>query len=239
MNHMLLVCLLAMSLVGAAWAGRQSPAGFPLLGQTAHLLQQGVSVQLAVTNNAQPFPEADQADAWIVAVTADGRLYFGTTPVTPKDLSEEMKSRPRDRSAKLYIKADARTPFTAVRQVLQAGREVDFQKSVLLTSQPGALPPGSIQPPKGFDVSLNPAASSDAVSVQLRKSTRQTPKMKVNNQDLPEAVLETTLRQLSQNQKEPVVVIKADGQLPFAEVMYVIDVCSSVGAKVALTELER
>ena len=43
----------------------------------AQHLRQGVSVQMARTTNATAYPAADNADAWIVAVTADGRLYFG------------------------------------------------------------------------------------------------------------------------------------------------------------------
>ena len=37
-------------------------------------LQKGVSVQLALTSNASLMPDADNQDAWIVAVTANGTL---------------------------------------------------------------------------------------------------------------------------------------------------------------------
>lgn len=83
-------------------------------------LRKGVSVQLAETSNAAPMPEADNEDAWIVAVTADGDVFFGTDKVTPADLADTMKAHPRRRDQKLYIKADARAPFADVRKVFTA-----------------------------------------------------------------------------------------------------------------------
>jgi len=62
----------------------------------AQQLQKGISVQLAVTSNAAPMPDADSEEAWIVAVAADGRMYFGIDPVTPEGLADKMKSRPHD-----------------------------------------------------------------------------------------------------------------------------------------------
>ena len=88
----------------------------------AQQLRQGVTVQMAHTASAVPYPAADDDDAWIVVVTADGDLYFGVKPVTPDQLLEEMKATPRQRDTKLYIKADARAPFANVVRVLQAGR---------------------------------------------------------------------------------------------------------------------
>ena len=72
-------------------------------------------MQMATTSNATPMPEADNKGAWIVAVSGSGQLYFGTQAVTPEALFEEMKSHPRNREQKLYIKADARAPFAKVK----------------------------------------------------------------------------------------------------------------------------
>src|SRR5215472_10099283 len=106
-------CLLSVSLGAAA-----AIASFVIsdVGQTP-ALRRGVSVQEAVTQHATTMPEADEDDAWVVAVTADGKLYFGADPVTADSLFDVMKARPRKRSAKLYIKADARAPFGKVERV--------------------------------------------------------------------------------------------------------------------------
>src|SRR5260370_6566652 len=70
-------------------------------------MQRGVRVQMPVTSNATSMPDADQNDAWVVTVAADGSLYFGADAMTLDALADCMKTHPRNREAKLYIKADA------------------------------------------------------------------------------------------------------------------------------------
>ncbi len=198
----------------------------------AQQLRQGVSVQLAATKNAASMPDADNQDAWIVTVTADGSLYFGIDPVTPASLADEMKRLPRSREQKLYIKADARAPFADVERALAAGHEVAFESAVFLTSQPEAPAPGTMLPPKGLEVMLGPL--SDSIVVQVSNGGREGTTLKINNRQIPGAALQTTLTQLLQNRSEKIVAVNADGQLPFADVARVIDSCRSAGAKIAL-----
>src|SRR5437879_5903901 len=131
MKYMLAVCLIALTLTVSHALG-QSPA-----------LQQGVSVQMAPATHAEVMPAADNQDAWVIAVTADGSLYFGTDLRTTESLVEWMKTHPRNREAKLYIKADARAPFADVEKAIEAGRAVAFEAPVLLTSQPEPYAPGT------------------------------------------------------------------------------------------------
>jgi biopolymer transport protein ExbD len=205
----------------------------PRVGHTQQL-QQGVSVQMAVTSTAAPMPEADNQDAWIVAVTADGNLYFGVDAVTPGALSSEMKSRPRRRDQKLYLKVDARAPFASVESVLQAARVDLFEAPVLLTSQPESATPGTIVAPKGLEVLVGSSTSTESIVVLASKDGRQGPSLKINGQQIASAALQNSLMQLIQGRSEKVVAVKADGALSFAEVIHVIDVCHSAGAKVVL-----
>src|SRR5947209_4309903 len=108
MKCLLSVCLSVLLTTVLHYAGAQSPA-----------LRKGVNVQMAVTRNASPMPEADNQDAWIVTVTADSALYFAADPMTLDQLAEWMKSHPRNRDARLYIKADARAPFATIKKVLE------------------------------------------------------------------------------------------------------------------------
>ena len=137
---------------------------------TAQHLQQGVSVQLAPTANALPMPAADNEDAWIVAITADGKVYFGVDPVDPASLADVMKSRPRKREQMLYIKADARTPFANVARVLEAGRKVWFDTPILLTSQPSVVAKrnGRTERLARIASSASRAGNSRCASVQIR-----------------------------------------------------------------------
>ena len=231
MNRILEVCLVAFTFATnlTAVSHAQSPA-----------LQKGISVQMPQTSNAVPMPEADDGEAWIVTVSADGSMYFGTDPVTAASLADEMKSRPRDRAAKLYIKADAHAPFAQVEKVLEAASVDFFQNAVLLTSQREASSPGTLVPPKGLEVLIGSPAPAGAVAtvVELHDSGLQPPTLKVNNDQISWSALQPTLKQHFQKGDEKAILVKVDGQMPFAPVAQLIDICRSTGATVALATPE-
>jgi biopolymer transport protein ExbD len=199
-------------------------------------MQRGVSVQLAVTNNATTMPEADNEDAWIVTVTAEGAIYFGTDPVAAASLADEMKRRPRKREQKLYVKVDAHAPFGNVERVLEAGREVWFEAAVLLTAQPVTPESGTVVAPKGLEVLIGPRppAATVATVVQLLNPEHQGPLLRVNGDEISWFALEATLRQHFQKGDAKVILLKADEQLPFGQVVRAIDTCRATGAKVVL-----
>jgi len=225
MNRIFEVCLVTVALATnlAPASHAQSPA-----------LQKGISVQMPSTSNAVAMPEADNEDAWIVTVTADGSMYFGTDPFTATSLADEMKKRPRKREQKLYVKADARAPYGDVEKALAAARVDLFETSVLLTSNADSSEPGTIVSPTGLEVQLVPAAGLQPTEVQLINWGQHVPTLKINNRQIPLANLQNTLTQIFQNRSEKVVLVKADGQLPFADVVHVIDACHSAAAKVVL-----
>jgi biopolymer transport protein ExbD len=64
---------------------------FAPISSHAQEMQRGVSVQMPVTSNATSVPDADHNDAWVVAVTADGSLYFGVDPMTREGLADWMR----------------------------------------------------------------------------------------------------------------------------------------------------
>lgn len=224
MKYLLPVCLVAL-MIGAV---RTPEAAAQTLALT-----KGVNVQMAATNNAVTFPEADDANAWVVAVTADGRLYFGVKPVTPESLLEEMKITPRNREARLYIKADARAPFQSVMQALHAGHEDLFATAVLLTEQPQPPAQSATVPPEGLEVALA-LPSAKAALVQLHNSGRPTPALKIDDQEISWSGIQDALTQAI-NRDGKLVVLEADGTLPFAEVVKIIDLSRSAGAKVAVS----
>jgi biopolymer transport protein ExbD len=218
MNRLLEVCLIAFtSAINILSVSAQSPA-----------LQKGVSVQMAGTSNATAMPAADNDDAWIVTISADGKLYFAADPVDANGLTNDMRIHPRNRDAKLYIKADARAPFSGVEKVMEIGRKAYFESAVLLTRQNETSALGKMAP-QGLEILLT-SAPSDAVVVELSNSRQ--PSLKVNNREIALSSLQTALNQSLQNRSERTVEIKVDGSLPFAQVAQVIDACASVRAKV-------
>ena len=147
-----------------------------------------------------------------------------------------MKSRPRNREQKLYIKGDARVPFATVQTVIEAGRTVAFEAPVLLTSQPEPSASGTVVPPKGLEVLVGSALPAGMVAtvVQLLNSGQQPPIVKINNEPIPLSALQSTLKQRFQKGNERVILLKADVHVPFAHVAQVIDTCRVTGAKVVL-----
>jgi biopolymer transport protein ExbD len=205
---------------------------FALHTITAQQLQKGVSVQMATTSNATAVPAADDQNAWVVAVDADGSLYFGADPMTPEVLADWIKTHPRNREAKLYIKADARARFAYVKTVLGLARSSNFEDVVLLTSQPGSPAAGSIVPPKGIEVLLRAPASGGAIQVRLSGPARGST-LTVNDRRLPPPELESTLKGLVHNHAQ-IVQVEANDAVPFGDIMRVIDQARAAGATVAL-----
>ncbi len=222
MKSLLFVSLLVLTMVNIA---------LPSDAQTS-ALQKGVSVQMAVTSNAQPMPAADDQDAMIIAVTADGRLFFGIHPESAEGLLEQMKNNPRRRDQNLYIKADERAPFATVRRVLAAAHDAGFQTTVLLTSQTELPGTGGVAPPQGLEVLIGPHSNA-AIVVQV-SAAQPSPTIEVNDRKILGTALQDTLRPLLQNRSDTTVVVKTSGPVAFAPVVHVIDTCHSIGTKVML-----
>lgn len=219
-NFVVVIALLLATVLFAAGAGKTQQ------------LQKGVHVQLATTTGAGSVPEADNADAWIVTVTENNDLYFGVDPETPQGLADAMKTRPRNRGQELFVKADARASFAAVAQVLNAAHADLFNRVVLLTGQSSEAQTGMIVPPKGLPVWVGSGAIPEAVVVQIGPG-QGSPTLKIDNQEVPLKALHHKLDELLQNHQDRVVVLQA-GQVPFADVAHVIDVCNMSGAKPVL-----
>jgi biopolymer transport protein ExbD len=236
MKCVLSVCLAATICTGIALqsAVRQSVA-------QAHAMQRGISVEMAAANHARAWPQADDTDAWVVTIDSTGKLYFGIDPMSPQELEKRMIQHPRRRDQKVYIKADARAPYSDVGKALDAASEAELVEPVLLVKGPDrAARPGSLVPPQGFDVSVGSATSSGTVAtvVELIFAGQQTPLVKINNDEIPRSALEETLNRRFQKGDDQVVLLKADARLPFAEVVQVIDSCRGAKARVYLAEPE-
>ena len=108
------------------------------------MLQKGVSVDLASVNNPQAMPDADKEDALLVAITRDNKIFFGSDQVSGADqLTHKVKDRLASRTDKrVFIKADARTKYGNVVDVVDNVRAAGVDQLGLLTEQrktgPGA-----------------------------------------------------------------------------------------------------
>ncbi len=209
---------------------------FAAIAALAQQLQKGISVEMAPSHNAQPMPAADNLNAWIVTVTADGQLWFGTNSVSREGLVAEMIRTPRKRDQNLYIKADARAPYAGVASVVKAAQTAKFDAPVLLTAQPESREPGTMVPPQGLEVWIGSGAASGRkpVLVEVLSAKPDSPVLKVNGQAISSDSLQATVEQLFQGRAEKTVLLRADGAVSFAQVAHAIDACRSTGAKVVL-----
>ena len=181
-------------------------------------LRKGVSVQMPDTTNAVAMPDADLADSLVVAVTFRGTVFLEVTTVTPAQLSGNVKAQLTGHPGKrVYLKGDARTPYSTVVEVLDALRTAGVNAPILLTSQHDSTN-ASYVPPMGLEVLLAPLVPDAAQSVTL----------KAGNGPASDAELKQHAR------RDKLVVLQADGTAPFGDVVHAVDVCRAEGATVFL-----
>jgi len=115
-------CLLGLILISGS--GAQKPA-----------LRQGVAVEMPVASHAIEMRAADEQNAVVLAIAADGKVFVGIEPTEPAALSRLSETT-------VYVKADIRAPYPKILAVLDALRG----KSVVLLSAPpaNAVRPGYI-----------------------------------------------------------------------------------------------
>ena len=228
MKCLLYVCLITSLTIAGVHAIEQSVEASP-----AQAMRPGVSVKMAGASSAQPMPEADNADAWIVTVTADGQLYFGIDAVTPAALQAQMIRSAHKRGQRLYIKADARASFANVQKALEAASAADFESPVLLVNQEGTMSAETIVAPKGLEITVDGAANSGAKSVvEVNYSAQGSSTLRIDDREISFADLHSRLQQIVQNEKT--ILLRADGRAAFGEVARIVDACRAAGATVVV-----
>src|SRR5690242_19554585 len=116
------------------------------------MLQKGVSVDLAKTNNPIQMPDAEKEDALLVAVTRDGKVFFVSDQISPDQLTNKIKDKLASRTDKrVFVRADARAKYGAVAEVVDNVRAAGVDQLGLLTDQrkqgPSGAPAPSLPPP--------------------------------------------------------------------------------------------
>jgi biopolymer transport protein ExbD/biopolymer transport protein TolR len=100
------------------------------------MLQKGVSVNLAKTDNPTKMPEADKEDSLIVAVMRDGKIYFNSDVVSPEQLTDRVKDKLSNKADKrIFVKADAGAKYGDVVAVVDDVRSAGVDQLGLLTEE--------------------------------------------------------------------------------------------------------
>ncbi len=107
-------------------------------------IRHGLHVEMAVASHAVPMPAADEKDATVVAVAADGKVFVDAKVV-------ELTALSNTGTGIVYVKADARVSYQKILDVLDAlhGRPV-----VLLTAPTVEAEKGKAMPPYGMKITV-------------------------------------------------------------------------------------
>lgn len=97
----------------------------------------GVSLDLPRVGHPTRMPAADRRNAMIVAVMRDGKVFFQKDQVNAMNkLSGRIREQiARGSERKVYIKADARTKYGNVSEVLDAVRDAGISNIAFLVDQ--------------------------------------------------------------------------------------------------------
>jgi biopolymer transport protein ExbD len=100
------------------------------------MLSKGITVDMAKTKNPSPMQNADKEDAVLVAITRDGKTYLGTTQMPADQLPGKVKDLLTNKLDKtVYVRADARSRYEKVAEVVDNLRAAGVDQLGLLTDQ--------------------------------------------------------------------------------------------------------
>ena len=101
-----------------------------------HMLQKGVSVDMATVNNPRDMQDADKDDAIIVAVSRDDNIYLGNNKIAKEDITGQIKDKIANKLDKtVYVKSDARAKYGTVVAVVDEIRSAGVDQLGLLTEK--------------------------------------------------------------------------------------------------------
>jgi biopolymer transport protein ExbD/biopolymer transport protein TolR len=100
------------------------------------MLQPGMPVELAKTNNPVEMPDAANPDTLMVALVHDGKIFLGNQIVTRDVLTQKVKDQMAKHSNKtVFVRADARARYKFLVDVVDGVRSAGVDQLGLLTEQ--------------------------------------------------------------------------------------------------------
>jgi len=100
------------------------------------MLQKGVSVDMAKTENPRDMTEADKEDSVLVAVSRDGKFYLNQDQISIDDLGAKVNEIVSTRIDKtIFVKGDYRAKYGDIVQVVDNLRSAGVDKVGLLTEK--------------------------------------------------------------------------------------------------------
>jgi biopolymer transport protein TolR len=99
------------------------------------------AVDLAKVSNSTDLRGALREDALFVAVQRDGRIWFGRDQITPENLPAAIRERvSHGAQPKVYIRANMRTKYETVLDVLSGVRSAGIENVAFLVNERNSRP---------------------------------------------------------------------------------------------------
>ena len=108
-----------------------------IVGATAYNPHHGSSIDLPRVLHSVPMPGALREDVLQVSITRDGKVYFGVEQLLACSVAERIRARLKDRDVerKVYIRADMRARYGAVKSVLDGVSSAGILRVAFLLDQ--------------------------------------------------------------------------------------------------------
>jgi biopolymer transport protein TolR len=108
-----------------------------IAGTMSYNPHHGMSIDVPRILYPIAMPGAMRDDVMQVSITRDGKVFFGSDQIVPDYLTEKIQARLRDLDVerKVYIRADARARFGAVKIVLDGVRSAGIIRVAFLADQ--------------------------------------------------------------------------------------------------------
>ncbi len=102
----------------------------------APMLRPDRSVQMAKASNPMDMPDANRADALIVSVMRDGKIFLGDENVTGQNLTQRLQERLSNHMNQVvYVRADARVRYGSLVNAVDKVRAAGPDQLGLLTEK--------------------------------------------------------------------------------------------------------
>jgi biopolymer transport protein ExbD len=100
------------------------------------MLQKGFTVDMAKTQNPRPMADAEKEDAVLLAVSRDGKVYFGSDRIQQGEITSMVKDRIATRLDKtVYVRSDARAKYGDVVAVVNSVQAAGVDTLGLITER--------------------------------------------------------------------------------------------------------
>ncbi len=96
----------------------------------------GTRIRLAAANNPIAMPDADKADALIVSVMHDGKIFFNAQAINSDELTQKIKGGMASANTKIvFVRADARVRYGILVNTVDDVRSAGVDQLGLLTEK--------------------------------------------------------------------------------------------------------